>query len=571
MGNKSRKKSGYFRFLDFFIIVFFLFIAAVSIKLFWLDLMNTINLQNVEPVGFVIIKKNIVQRRHSDRVLWDRLANESPVYIGNLIRVAEDSLATLDVQQNTIDLEENTLIRIILSPDGEGIQIILSEGTLSLVTRNESQKINIEINGKRVQPQPGTVLRATAKQDGRVSVQVNQGRAQFVEGIGTEREIPSGTLIAMNADGTEQFQRAAVVTQPAFNARYIKNTADPFPVNFIWNRINLAPSETLRLEISADKNFSQVAARLENLDRQTQVQFNSGFWYWRLSFSDTALSEGSLTVLDGAGLRLLYPSDKSLFRFSEELPLVNFQWTGVEEAIEYRLQVSALPNFVSPKIDIQTPAASYSDSSFGEGTWYWRVMPIFPSIFDGVANFSSAASFRVEKSPEEPKAQEISLSRWLAEQTNTVVEPAPQVTQPTEPPRVQPPPPPPVTPLPAPQNLRPVNRTVYNFEALKTRRSIAFSWSAVRQANAYIFTIYQQNASGRRQVMRTTVNRGTSYTLENLRVLDKGTFVWQVEPVIMGRGNTIQRRGRVGEAVFIMDFDSPRPVQIEDTGVLYGN
>jgi hypothetical protein len=569
MSSKARKKIRPFSFLDFFIIVLFLFIAVISINLFRLDLLNTINLQNVEPVGFVVIKKNIVQRRHSDRVLWDRLANESFVYIGDLIRIAEVSSATLDIEENNIDLEENTIIRIILSPDGEGVRIILSEGTLSLVTRNERKKINVEVNGRRIQSEPGTVLRATTNQNDGISVQVNQGRALFVEDGRAEREISSGSLIDMDAYGTERNERAVVVTRPAPNARYLKNTAELLSVNFLWNRINFAPNETLRLEISADRNFSQISTRTENLDRQAQTQFASGHWYWRLSFENAVLSAGSLTVLDSAGLRLLAPSANSVFRFYEELPLINFRWTEVEYASAYIFQVSSKSDFSETKIDIQTSAAFYSNSDLGEGTWYWRVIPVFPSLFYGSTNFLPAFSFHVEKSSAELSDQEISLSRWLNEQSHAFEnQPAELPPAPPPPRRVQPQP---VTPLPAPQNLRPARGTVFDFEGLRSQRTISFSWSAVRGANAYIFTLYQQNASGRRQVLRTTINNSTRYTLENLRVLDKGTFVWQVEPVIIGRRNAVERRGRTGESSFVMDFNSPLPVQIEDTGVLYGN
>jgi len=588
MSKKARKKPKYFNALDFFIVVFFLSIAAMSINLFRLDLLNTINLQNVQPVGFVVIKKNIVQRRHSDRVLWDRLANESPVYTGNLIRVADVSSATLDIQQNNIDLEENTLIRIIVSPDGDGVRIILNEGTLSLASKNESKKINVEVNGRQVRPDPGTVLKATARQDGRVSVQVNQGRAQFVETGRAEREISTGSLISMNANGTELAERAVVVTMPVPNARYLKTTTGLFTVFFNWNRINLAPNETLRLEISADRDFSRIYTRVDNLDRQAQVQLDSGLWYWRLSFQNTVLSDGSLTVSASTVPQLTTPSTGSVYNFTEEQPLVNFQWAEVEGAVAYIFQVSALPDFVTPRIDIQTTAVSFSDSSLGEGKWYWRVMPVFPSVFSGRTDYSPVTSFNIEKSPQAPAVQEVSLSQWLAEQANVPVErsperpqePAPQVTT-TEQPRVQPAASQPaasqpaasqpVTLLPAPQNLRPVNRTVFDFEGLRSQRSIPFSWSAVNEANAYIFTLYQQGTSGRRQIIRTTISGDTRYVLENLRLLDKGTFVWQVEAVTMGRGNNIERRGRVAEAVFVLDFDSPLPVQIEDTGVLYGN
>jgi hypothetical protein len=86
---EQRRLPKYFGIRDIIVTVLFLFIAAYSINVFRIDLLQTIRLWNVESVGHVVIRKNIVQRRLADRALWDRLANESPVYLGDLIRVAE--------------------------------------------------------------------------------------------------------------------------------------------------------------------------------------------------------------------------------------------------------------------------------------------------------------------------------------------------------------------------------------------------------------------------------------------------------------------------------------------------
>ena len=87
--------------------------AAVSINLFRNDLFQTINsYDDKKPVGTLYIRDNNVQRRMGDRVLWGRLVKESPIYLDDLIRVAELSAATLDIDGNYINLNENTLIRV---------------------------------------------------------------------------------------------------------------------------------------------------------------------------------------------------------------------------------------------------------------------------------------------------------------------------------------------------------------------------------------------------------------------------------------------------------------------------
>jgi len=636
MKSKASGRS-FFRLSDLLIIIVCLLIAAFSVEMFRSDLLQTFNLWNVEPVGTVIIKKNTVQRRLSDRLLWDRLAKQSYVYIGDIIRVAELSAATLYIDDNSIDLSENTLIRITRAADGEGIQLVLSAGAVSLVAGTEGRSVSLDLNGVRVQAAHGTVLSADASEAGGISVQVNEGNAQVVETSGTVREIYSGDMIAMDAEGKEQPVKAAVLTQPLPSARYVKNTKEPLTVNFSWNRINLAPEEKLRLEISSDSNFIRVLSVIENIDSSAQAQFDTGFWYWRLSLEDTILSTGSLTAADGSGPELQSPSFNSLFRYREELPVLNFQWAEVEEAVSYIIEVSNTANFSNPQIRRQSSTASMTEQSLKEGSWFWRVMPVFPSVFSGSAVYSTASFFRVEQISIEnaqEAAEEVSLTQWLAEQAPSkelpsdlpleiippqfvrapeLPPPAPPLPEPRAPPpqfvrapaspppesRAPPPPPlplpsppdlspqfirapeppspePPPLPLPpssqvvlsslpSPQNFQPITGTIFGLQDFRSQRSIVFSWSAVQGANDYIFTLYQQTEADRRQIVRETINNLTNYTLTDLRLLDRGTFVWQVQAV------NAEQRGAVGESTFIIDFPSSAPLQLEDTGILYGN
>ena len=658
MSGKAQKSfKGSFRILDIVIILVFLAIAAFSVNLFRLDLTRTINLQNVQPVGTVIIKKNIVQRRHSNRLLWDRLTNESPVYIGDVIRIADISAAMLNIEENSIDLEENTMVRITRAADGESLQLNLSEGTLSLTT-GSGRGVVIDFKGKQVQTAPGTVISAASGADGRISLQVNRGSARFI-GEGAGREITSGTVVSLNADGNELPQRTAVVTSPLPNARYLKDSAEPFAVNFSWNRINLDPSQLLRLDISMDRNFSRIFRIVNDLDNRAQVLLDSGLWFWRLSFNDTLLAAGNLTIADGL-LELDSPAMNSLFTFYEELPVINFQWKAAEEAVSYIIEISAAPDFAPVRIRADSSAASLRQSGIGEGLWYWRVRPVFPPVYAGTASYSRPSSFRVEKS--DTPLEDISLARLfeslpadevlpddtpqisaetliplptvnllspangssiagliaLRNQTTfqwdtdaavtssrfvvssnpnplqgrsaitipnpdrtirvprldagtwywTVeVQTADGVTVSASQPRrlvVQA-----IPLLPAPGGMSPERNTVFGYEYFSSNRNISFRWAAVQGANAYIFTLYRQTASGRRQITSSRENR-TVFTLTDLSLLDRGTFIWQVEAVNI-RSGVIEQRGRAGEGVFVIDFQLPLPVQIEDTGILYGN
>jgi hypothetical protein len=592
--SKKRKKDSEerFRITDLLIILLCLSGAVFFVNLFRLDLFSTLDSKNEKPVGTIIVKNNIVQRRMANRVLWDRLTTDSPAYMGDLIRTADISSATLDIENNSLDLGEKTLIRIQRSLDGEGlIRVDLDEGNLGLSASADGGGLILNLMGRQVEAAPGTVLNATAGKDG-IVVQVTGGTATFIED-GNRREIVSGSMIALDAEGTERREKAVVVLQPRPNARYLKDKPEPLHVSFAWNRINFDPGEPLRLEIAGDRNFNRIVKVIDNLDSATAASLDTGTWYWRLSLtepgaSNRVISTERFVVAEAAGPSLLSPVKDSLFRYQDDPPQLRFQWSEAENATSYILEASAGPDFVNPRLRTQTASVFVLDSSLGPGVWYWRILPVFPSVYEGSGAFSPPASFRIEQGSTDNMAGAVALvlPEPVVEQPPPVVEqPAPAIEQaaPSQPPPRQPAPPrQPSAPrqpapareqplLPAPQNLQPSGGYRIGIEELKTQNAIVFSWSAVQGANAYIVTLYEESANGRRQIIRRPPENRTSWTLENLSTLGRGNFVWQVEAVNRNSSNVIGRRGGIGEGTFIIDIPRPGRIQIEDPGTLYGN
>jgi hypothetical protein len=593
MKQKERKSESQFRFRDLLIVILCLSITAYSINLFRNDLYQTINLQNVKPVGTITVKNNTVQRRIADRVLWDRLRVESPVYLGDIIRVAELSEATLNIENQQIDIEENTLIRILLSPDGSGaLQIELSDGRLvysNLNAEDSAQGGGLQFNlmGRVIKTEAGTTFSAAAGKDG-IALQVSEGTAFFIED-GQSREISSGTMIALDGEGTERRVPAAVVTSMRPNARYVKSTSAPQSVRFAWNRVNLQPQDTLRMEIAADRNFSRIDQSLQNLTDSAEVPLKAGTWNWRLLHENTILSTGRITVVEAENLDLLSPARGSLFRYRDEPPSLRFQWSEIEEASHYVIEIASSPDFANQRINREITAPFFVDSSLSEGTWYWRVQPIFSSVYEGGASFSRVSFFLLEQTDQIAAGEQTvtllegARLRELERSVGRGNEPPPEplialaetrtaavLSSQAPPPRQAPPPAPvPPPPLPVPANRVPANNYRIGIEQLKTQRNLVFRWAAVQGANAYILTLYEQTGNGRRQINRVTVT-SPAWTLEDVNALGRGTFVWQVEAVSRNSGGTITRRGTVGENTFTMDIPLPGPVQMNDPGVLYG-
>lgn len=393
LSQSARKK--YFRPIDIIVLVVFLSTAVYGLYLFRQDLMQTLDSRGLEPVGTIVIKQNVVQRRHEDRAIWDRLFVESPVYSGDLIRVAELSAAAIFIEKNQLNVNENTIIRIQSAGARGSVEVELQEGNLSLESSEDSAALLLNLMGNQVQASQGTVLNADVSREG-MSVQVNEGSAAFIE-EGQTRELAEGTMVAKDSKGVERKIPAAVVSRPRPNARYLKHSDQPLLVNFSWKRINLSAEENLSLEISADKSFLNGIISIDNLDSSALAAFDTGVWYWRITFESAVLGKGEITVIDSSGPQLLSPVTGSVFRYSDALPQVRFQWSERQWASHYILEVSRTPEFLALQLNKRISSSSYIQSRMGEGTWYWRVKPIFSSAYEGSSEYSRVASFKIER------------------------------------------------------------------------------------------------------------------------------------------------------------------------------
>jgi len=578
----EQKKQDKFRITDLLVILLCLAGAAFSVNLFRHSLFQTLNGQNKTSIGSVTVKRNTVQRRMSDRVLWDRLIKESPVYSGDIIRVADNSEADLHVGGNELTLNENTLVRLRYDEETGEFMIDLTSGNMGLVTAAEGGNVSLSVMGKKISAKPGTALNAAAENNG-LSLQVSKGEASIE---GEPRELTAGNMIAMDSEGAIKTEPAVMVTQPQPNALYRKSE-ETLNVAFTWNRLNLNPNETLRLEIAADQNFNKSVRALNGLNSSAQAALGTGVWYWRIMYNNSTLANGRFTIADVPNLQLLSPARNQQFFYDTELPKLYFQWSGIQDVSSYLVEVDVTAEFRNPVIKKQTTVTSFANSSLNEGIWYWRVTPIFS---DNVSVSPQVSAFRIVKDNEPQTTSvvakigdDIPLVPSLQTRTITQSEPVPQPTPetkivyvpapapepkivyvPSEPKIIYVPAetakaPEPISRLPAPSNRQPVEGYRVGIEDVK-KETITFKWSSVQGANAYLFTVYQDTGGTRRQVTQIGPENRTSYTMDII-TLGRGNFIWRVEAVNVGKDNVIERHGDPGENRFVVDI--PRAGQPE--------
>jgi hypothetical protein len=116
----------------------------------------------------------------------------------------------------------------------------------------------------------------------------------------------------------------------------------------------------------------------------------------------------------------------------------------------------------------------------------------------------------------------------------------------------------------------PENGQVINNKTLLESRTIVFNWNPVAGADTYVFTLFRETGSGERQSIVSSRGPETSYTLEDLSLLDLGRFVWQVEALSLRDDGTVLRSGIPGENRFVVDIPLPDIPRGQDPGVFYG-
>jgi hypothetical protein len=520
--------------------------ASFCFWMFWLDFNRTMD-RFAEPIGTITYKRQAAQRRFADRVLWTRVSRGSAVYQGDYVRTAELSEATMHFKDGTdIDLAESTLIQIRIV-NGENI-IDLGGGDLSIAMRGaEPGTVKVLVSGEnRMELGAGSVVRASANDSGTFTMEV-------LEGSVTANGEVLGAGSSFSTLPLEE--RAAPLAPLADNYFFAPNGT--IEVHFSWLPQNY--DRASNIDLALDRRFRRIERTLTIQGTSAAAALAPGVYWWRVypeNGKTPDIAAGKLIVLPPPNIQFINPAEGSTIYLGNESSgetEIRFFWKnngprGIPNSGEYTLELADNPNFTNRRLSINvegSESASLVYSGLGAGNWYWRVRQNVGGLElpAAVSDFSIALG-----DPPPPPAPQV--PSVPAPAIPVVTEPAPELPL-----------------LPPPTGMSPANRFVVGPAQLRNRR-LEFSWNEVPGANAYTFTLLQETAQGQRRIL-SVEGRQSSYSIEDLRLLERGTFVWQVE-ALRRNGNRIEQHGRPGESRFTVDIPVPENPQVRDTGVLYG-
>ncbi|MGI5116834.1 FecR family protein [Treponema sp. SP13] len=409
---------------DIAVVVFSLAAVAFTSHLFYRDVNKTLERSDKAPVATVSYKYKSVQRKFLDRSVWDRPVQYSPVYNGDIIRTAPSSEATINFpDQNVISVGANTMIQIFKQTQKDETAVQVDEGKISVQTagsamavRSDNASVNVEkdsvlhmqkLETDREADSSGGVLRLSVEK-GRAALSKTGGSSTEADSAAQGEILTEGTVVnaasdAVFAPNVEENRFVSVIS-PAPEMKILNKNTDgkAAAVPFKWYS-SFADNSELIFERSRSRDFTQNVRRVSVTGlKELTVDEGSGTVYWRLYAAekgpeDASSDSGKFTVLAAPPPALLEPAPDKRYVYKEALPAVRFLWKGNEACSSYVLEAASDPGMKNPAVTKQVSGESISFVLPGDGTWYWRLTPIYAAEDEASRKPTPASVFYIEK------------------------------------------------------------------------------------------------------------------------------------------------------------------------------
>lgn len=381
------------RLTEFLFVAICLIGAAASTWKFT-QILNDSLTKIEDPIANITFRWKVAQRKFLDDLLWDRLQQLSPVYDGDTIRTAPAAEATIYFNDgNIIELTENSMIQVFIKGKNA---TELKKGSANI--KAVSGDFNLISGDATILINQGSQIKSEATDDGSLKMQVVDGKIVIKNKNGTYT-ILSGESAFLSTEGIVE-QGHLNVTEPIINAQYLNFSENNLLVDFEWE----TESEQVLLEVSQDKNFSDlINSQVFKNTKKAAIPLPSGTFYWRISTISDDVNQTVESVSSKAKIiyspapTLLSPAQDYETSFRTVTPSIRFNWTEVQRASSYQIDISDNPDMLNPVISKRTPQPSFTTSSLKEGKWYWRVTPYYMVNNIGLASPTQVQSFVIKK------------------------------------------------------------------------------------------------------------------------------------------------------------------------------
>jgi hypothetical protein len=357
----------------------------------YLDIHTSSRLEDQDPIGILVMKKRVAQRRFGDRVVWAPLETEEPVYSMDAIRTEEGSEALIRLKDDTeLFLSGNSMVVLDFSGRTGAIEFI--EG--SIVARRAdatASSLQIRADGAQLDVGAGTVDLARGD-DKAVSIGVSGGEVVLRSKDGA-RTLAASDSTSLSA-GTARVVQTALVQEGPAAGSVVFGPGPAVAVRFSWSASGVQPPFTL--ETSRTRDFS-TRETMETRENNVLLPLEPGSWFWRVTDSSgTSTRTLAFSVLADQPPNALEPVDRQTLQFRTAAPSIRLGWQAVPSASSYEYELADEPGF-GFLVRSGRSAINWSMlEALSEGSYYWRVRARFDYAGIGAGSWSESRSFILE-------------------------------------------------------------------------------------------------------------------------------------------------------------------------------
>lgn len=407
------------RLLDAFIVFMGVAVCCTSLTFFFREINRHTIRRDKEAIATIVYKYKIAHRKFNDRVVWERLWQNAPLYNADKIRTAEQSYATICFKDGTkIDILASTMIQVFYNENGYYLSV--GNGSVSVdstsVTENKAIHLKLE-DGSDVACEPGSRISAVTNSGSGVnSVTVQAGIARVETVSGEKESISKGQAVTiekqLEAKTGEKKEEKSVpdvvikkrrisVTSVPKELHILSFDREPKRVELAWTLFDAEKNDDIVVQTSLYKDFSEIE-QTQHIKEKTSCYIDTlpeGAMYWRIFYNEQKESaeSGRIFVDYASPVMLSSPADNSTFTYKKTAPIIPFAWEGNRHAEYYRLDVSKSRDMKNPVLSEQILAQRVSLNSLESGTYYWTVTPYYGENSIEYRGTSPVRSFTVSE------------------------------------------------------------------------------------------------------------------------------------------------------------------------------
>ena len=314
---------------------------------------------DAKPVGEVEYKYHQVQRKFSDRMLWEDIDSKSPIYAYDWVMTKDKSDARITLNNGMkVDMDPESMVEIDESRDGVGLT--LRDGTIRADTRGAKKGVITAADGTKIDLEQADAQISAGSQG--VSVDVKSGNAT-VKTQDKQSKIGAGEIGSV-ANGQIAREKTSILLKSPAQGAIIEDASKPVEFSFEPP----AGATDCAILLSAEKSRRSIRTS----GRTQRVTLPDGSYQWRVTCQQSGQSissaSGAFRLRPAASFAIVSPGRGQVLP-ANEAENVLLRWRGGP----VRLVLSRNADFSSPLKSASVSDQEYATGNLKAGTYYWRI------------------------------------------------------------------------------------------------------------------------------------------------------------------------------------------------------